>query len=302
MDFKEITLEDKSILERYFKKWAAGNSEHSFANLYIWRNSWLTKYAIVDDILFMSMSYVLGEGPTLYFAPLPYKEEDYCKAMDILKEHLRQTGHKFEMRAVTKNTLEYIKQHCGREIDVRHDMDISEYVYLVKDLIDLAGRKYHAKRNHISKFLREHPNAEFSLLKKEDVAECIRLYNVWLEKKNDDDTYSESEEGDAVKCALNSMEELGLIGCVIRINGEVVAFSIGERVTDEMALIHIEKANPDIPGLYSYINREFLSNCFADLKYVNREEDMGIPGLRKAKMSYYPYMMIDKYTVAFKER
>lgn len=301
MNFKPLELSDKDILTPFFEKWPNGNAENSFANLYLWRIPWTTQYCIEDYVLYLRLQYRDMQSPPVFFPPLPLDRNiDYCRAMNKAIAYFREIGEEFVLKGVTKEIVEYIEFNCRQIFDIQLDRNYSEYVYNVSDLIELPGKKYHKKRNHISGFLNTVTDYSFSLLQPEDVDECKEMYQSWLAKKEPEDIEGIDDESNAVYESLDHMKELGLVGGVVRIDGKIQAFTVGEQLTPNMALIHIEKANAEIRGLYPYINQQFLKHAFSHCQYVNREEDMGIEGLRRAKESYHPVRMIDKYIVKLK--
>lgn len=156
------------------------------------------------------------------------------------------------------------------------------------------GKKYSSKRNHINKLTERH-SFEYRRYNKEDYENCIMLYQEWVKAKGGlTDNYQ--NEYKALKDALTYIDELGLVCGLLFVDGKLEAFSIGEKFGDDMAIIHFEKANAAIQGTYALINREFVCHEWSDLEYINREEDMGLEGLRKAKLSYNPVFLNEKYT------
>jgi hypothetical protein len=172
----------------------------------------------------------------------------------------------------------------------------SDYIYLTEDLIKLEGRKYHRKRNHIKQF-KEKYSYQYIPLTSEWISECLRLETEWCDLRHCEAIPGLLNESIAIKEAFTHFEELGLKGGAILINGKVEAFTLGDPLNPETVVIHIEKANPAYEGLYSLINQAFLENEWSGYTYVNREQDLGEEGLRKAKESYFPNHMINKYTI-----
>jgi hypothetical protein len=169
-------------------------------------------------------------------------------------------------------------------------------IFRSNDLIHLSGRKYHRKKNHLNNFLKniqfEYRNLDMELV------ECfLDMQDHWCRLKECAEKPELLQEDYAIYQALIHFEELGFTGGAIQIDSRVEAFSLGERLNPNTAVIHVEKANPDITGLYGAINQVFCSRAWSGIEYINREQDMGIEGLRKAKKSYYPHHMINKYTV-----
>ena len=184
----------------------------------------------------------------------------------------------------------------GAGLVVEPDRDQSDYVYLVEDLATLKGRKYHRKRNHIKQF-KEKYSYQYVPLTSEWISECLQLQDTWCDLRNCDAIPSLASEALAVKEALTHFETLGMKGGAILIDGKVEAFTLGEPLNPETVVIHIEKTNPAYERLYPTINQAFLEKEWSGYTYVNREQDLGEEGLRKAKESYFPHHMVNKYSI-----
>jgi hypothetical protein len=214
---------------------------------------------------------------------------------DTLFSKISAYFHRFNrpmvFRAVPKEMLPYFPPSRYRIIP---DRRVWDYLYRTKDLIELGGRKYQQKRNHINRFRQSYDFAYHSMTP-EHFPACLRLYEQWATDKTG------SPEVEAERLALQEAFDhytlLNLKGGVLEAGGAIQAFTIGSRLNKDTALIHFEKANPEFSGIYSVINQLFIAKEWADTKYVNREDDMGIPGLRQAKRRYHPLRLIEKYTV-----
>jgi hypothetical protein len=180
----------------------------------------------------------------------------------------------------------------GMRVDL--DRDQSDYIYLVKDLTKLEGRKYHRKRNHIKQF-KEKYSYQYLSLTPEWISESLRLETDWCDLRHCELVLGLANESVAIKEALTHFDQLNMKGGAILIDGKLEAFTLGEPLNPETVVIHIEKANPVFEGLYPLINQVFLENEWSAHLYVNREQDLGEEGLRKAKESYFPHHMIHKY-------
>jgi hypothetical protein len=174
--------------------------------------------------------------------------------------------------------------------------DHFDYVYPTADLTRLAGRHYQAKRNHLNSFQRSHRHA-YEPLTPARLAACLELAQKWCEIKRCEDDLNLWQEWEAVKETLTYFQELGLTGGAIYVNGRLESFTVGEKLNADTAVIHLEKANPEIRGLYAAINQAFLENAWQDTAWVNREQDLGEPGLRQAKLSYHPHHLEEKFTL-----
>ncbi len=172
--------------------------------------------------------------------------------------------------------------------------DLFDYVYSAQKLSDLSGKKLHAKRNHINRFISEY-NWSYESVTSDNIDDCAEILKMWNSEGNEQ---AEGEET-AIKTAFRDFEPLELIGGLLYTEGKPVAFAIGEKLSSDTFVVHFEKAIAETTGAYSMINREFVRHImrvYPDTKYINREEDMGIAGLRKAKLSYNPVKMVKKYT------
>lgn len=294
---RALQLSDKELYRAYIEDKPHDTSELSFANLFLWREGWHICFAHTERALLIRGT---ERGKcTFYFPPILRRRGDpYAEVLAEIRERLAETGDPFLVRCVPQWMRDEIEKECPGKYTFTYDRDNCDYIYAREDLAELAGKKYHGKRNHISRFLKEY-SYEYETLGDEHVDECMESYDAWLEKH---DTPPEQKEvlfyeRKSVLDALHFRKELGLCGGVIRVGGRVEAFTVGESLSPETALIHIEKANTQIPGLFTMINREFVRNAWMDKIYINREEDMGLPGLRRAKESYYPVRLMDKYTM-----
>ncbi len=291
--FKDIQLEDKPIFDRYFSAKHYENSEFTFTNMFIWRMSYRFKFAIINDHLCIVGEY-RGKYPFI-FSPLSLSSPDYQKVLPILADIFHSRGYPLVLKSVPEQQKREIEAALPGRVIFREDRNNFDYVYLSHDLIELKGKKFRQKRNHINKFLKNY-DFQYEEMSDNNLEECLKTEQQWLIQQGDVEDESILEEKQAVEEIINNFHALKLTGGVIRINDKVRAFSLGELLNPDMAVIHIEKANTDYLGSFNMINRMFAFNAWSDVTYINREEDMGILGLRKAKMSYNPVKMVKKYT------
>lgn len=176
-----------------------------------------------------------------------------------------------------------------------------DYVYSRESLATLKGKKLHGKRNHINKFLSKYPDYEYRKLDKTMISDCLALYDQWIAEKDEETASSLQNEKLSVELALNHMEELDLTGGSIYIDDKLCAFTVGERLHPHMQLIHIEKGDTNYEGIFPMINQQYVLHECMDVELINREEDMGIEGMRKAKRSYNPLKMIEKHMISTRD-
>ena len=205
------------------------------------------------------------------------------------------------MYNVTPDNFERLQEWFPDRYQIEYDRDQADYVYETEKLATLSGKKLHGKRNHINKFkIMYEDRWSYEPMTKDNVEDCFQMALKW---RNENGCEEDSEKNAEICVTLNSLrlfEELGLKGGVLRIDGEVAAFTVGEPICSDTFCVHIEKAYAEVQGAYPMINQQFVSHECMDYKYVNREEDTGAEGLRKAKMSYRPVFMVEKGTVTRK--
>ena len=290
IDIKELTIDDKGMFDSYMQH-KTENSGSSFANIFIWRNTFDTKYAIVDG--FLVLFYQSKKG-TIH-PTMPHGEGDCTKALYEIAEFMDSIDQPFIMETVTEADREKLVCLLGDKVTVCQQRDLFDYVYLAEDLIHLSGKKLHGKRNHINKFQSLY-QYEYKPLTPELFDICYQKADTWLLEKYQDKSNSDYQ-GEMLSLgeAFQHFEALELSGGSIFVDGDLAAFTIGEQLTKDMALVHIEKANTAYQGAYPMINREYVAHQWPHMTYINREEDLGIEGLRKAKLSYQPYKLIKIY-------
>ena len=193
---------------------------------------------------------------------------------------------------------------CASDSVREFNSDSFDYIYSIDKLADLKGKKMHAKRNHINRFNENYPDWMFEPLTPDNRDLCRAMAAEWRSRRAEEVTEYEkhqyADESVAIHRALDEMEELGIEGGLIRAGGRIVAFALGSRLSIDGYDIHFEKAFDDVQGAYSAINREmarYVRTKYPDVKWINREDDLGLEGLRKAKLSYYPDLLLEKFTV-----
>lgn len=296
LEFHPITLEAKPIIESYTKAWGLECSDLSFTNLFIWGANQKMEYAESDDCLFIKLDY--QRVPVYLWTPVPRLgcDVDYRKAVYKAIDYMKGIGVEPTLRSVWMPFKEKITETCP-ELFIKPLEITWDYVYDRESLATLKGKKLHSKRNHINRFKALYPNFEYKRLEPSMVQECMDLYDAWSEKK-EEENIELFEERTSVKRALDHMEDLGLVGGCILLDGKIAAFTVGERLLPYMQLIHIEKARYDVDGIYPAINQQYVIHECQDVTLINREEDMGLEGMRKAKRSYRPIKMIEKYFIS----
>ena len=289
-DFKPIEVQHKEIFKRFFHEDPPQISELTFTNLIIWRHRYHPAWVQWEDFLLI----VFNPQDTPPFGLPPIGKGDKSKALDMLCGRLRQITPEVKICRVYEEFVEKYVDHDRYNSIL--DRDNSDYVYRAMDLIQLSGRNYHRKKNHLNRFLKNY-RFEYRVLDMELVECFLDMQEKWCQMKECVDKQDLLSEDYAIHKALTHFEELDYRGGAVQIDSKIEAFSLGEPLNTDTAVIHIEKANPDIPGLYSTINQFFCSNAWSNMDWINREQDLGVEGLRKAKESYHPHHMVNKYTL-----
>lgn len=297
IEFKDITLQDKDTITAYTMNSCRRNCDLSFSNLCSWRFLYDTKFAIVDD--FLVFKFWAG-GELAYMMPVGNGNPE--KAVRALIEDARQEGQPFCMLGACSCMREELESIAPGQFTFTADRDYADYIYLRSDLATLKGKKFQSKRNHINKFRNTYPNHEYSPITPDRIQECLDLEAEWCKVNHCDQQEGTGNERRALIYALHHFEELGLTGGILRVDGKIVAFTFGMPINKVTFGVHVEKADTRIDGAYAMINYEFANHVPEQYIYLNREEDLGIEGLRKAKLSYQPETILEKYMVCLQEQ
>ncbi len=288
--FKDLSLEERALIESAFLRFPPSISEFTFTNLFIWRHAYQLKISRLQDFICL----LSDKGETSFFFP-PIGEGDRVRCCQLLLHHLKEMGVPPKISRVPESMATQTDWKAAGMV-AEFDRDQSDYVYLVQDLMKLEGRKYHRKRNHIKQF-KEKYSHQYIPLAAEWIPECLRLETEWCDLRHCEVIPGLANESIAIKETFTHFDQLSVKGGVILISDKVEAFTLGEPLNPETVVIHIEKANPAFEGLYPLINQAFLEKEWSDYIYVNREQDLGEEGLRKAKESYFPRHMMNKYRI-----
>lgn len=296
MQWKPIDIEDRAILERYFSAQDLHVSDFSFTNLYLWHFSRSISYAIVDGLLCIKTQYH-GEQPFLFY---PLGQGDKRAVIEQLMERFDSHAIPFSFRSLNLKMTQELERLFPARFEFIHNRDRSDYIYAVEELIELKGRKFHKKKNHLNRFFELYPNFSYENLSSENVEELLEAWKLWFGRIADEADEGLKNEYIGIVETLKQFDNMSYKGGILRVEGKIVAFTLGEQLDSDSVVVHIEKADTEYHGAYQAINQQFLANEWQHLKYVNREEDLGIEGLRRAKLSYQPVSFVDKYNAILK--
>ena len=285
--FERLTIERKPEIDALLHRAAHRGCAFSFANLYLWGRQCAAR--VGDDLLLFSHF----QGKTLY--PYPVCPGSARDAIEVLIADSQERGIPLRLSGLNTQDVEDLERwypgrfrfHCGR--------DGHEYVYAIDDLADLKGKKYQPKRNHINRFLAEYPDAVIRPLDEGTLPDAKNLADRWYQRRTDEE--DAGMELVALNRAFTHWQALGLEGLVLYVGSQAVAMTMGSFLGEDTVDVHFEKADLDYNGAYAVINRAFARHIrekYPQVKFLNREEDMGLEGLRKAKLSYHPHHMVEK--------
>lgn len=289
--FKPITVKDKQNITDYTIQSKHMNCDYAFANMCSWQFFYHSEYAIQNDFLFIR--FLLEERKSYMF---PVGKGDIRQAIEILQKETESDIHRLSVSGVTPDAKIQLEQAYPGGFRYIAERDFFDYIYLREDLQFLKGKKYQPKRNHINKFKNLY-KYEYHPITRDIIPLCMELEYKWYQaNKTEADVEDLKHENQSMIFALNHFEELNLIGGVIIANDEIVAFTYGSPVNQDTFAVHVEKADVKYEGIFSLINQEFVSHLPEQYIYINREEDLGIPGLRQSKLSYHPAILLEKNT------
>ena len=296
IDFKDITLEDKEIITSYIFPNDCCNCEFSFSNLISWRFLYNTKYAVVDD--FLILFYHNQQYGDIYMMPIGKGNADAI--VNKLIDDAQSRGNAFKMFAACHFVENQLSDDMKDKFILEPNRDSFDYVYNREDLATLKGNKFQQKRNHVNRFKKTYPNWEYKSATPELIKLCIEKENEWYESNDDYKHQDIGNERQALLFAMTHAEEIGVKGGVLFVDNKVVAFTFGYPINHKTFGVHFEKADINYTGAFTVINQMFANDIPEEFEYINREEDLGIEGLRKAKLSYNPEFLITKGLVELK--
>ncbi len=294
LNFHSPTINDKNWIEQKIAEMKFPTCEYSFGNIFTYTakidikvadayGCLITKCCFDDN--YIGYCFPAGNGDTF-------------KAVKFIIDDGVKSGIPFGIFGMNADNANFIKESCGDKFSIALKRDMSDYIYLSVDLINLRGKKYQPKRNHIS-FFKKNNNWTYERISEKNIPECIEMSRQWLENSQSEYKTELEAELKIILKAFENYKELGYVGGLLRIDGRVVAYTMGERINDNIFCVHFEKAFAQIRGAYPMINQQFVLNELSSYKYINREDDTGSENLRKAKLSYYPVILPEKYEATY---
>lgn len=301
LPFREIKITDQQAIEEKFALEPEQMTERCFTDVFIWRCRYRTEFCIQGDFLYM-MSIPKKEQEYLVYL-FPVGKGDRRAAMKAIADDAAERGKLYKIFACTALQKEELERLMPGRYEFTEDRDSEDYIYESEPLMTLKGKKLHAKRNYINRFLQNYEGRwsyeviDPAVHKKE----LMDFHHLWCQNHDPSSEDTVVFESCAVWQALENFEALRMRGGILRIDGNITAFTLGCPTGLDTFTVQIEKALADIDGAYPLINRQFIQTSASEFQFINREEDMGIPGLRTAKLSYQPVKLTPKFIVEPKQ-
>lgn len=293
LDFQELEIDKIPIYKQYYDYTNAVGCEFNFVSGYLWSSEYMLRVTFYDDTLIKA--YFRDDGKVWGYC-LPSGKNVKGAAEAALRD-ARERGQEPMFGYLSKSERDKLEELFPGQFRFERSDDTQDYIYLTRDLAELEGKRFHAKRNHISRFYREYPDAVFAPLDEGNLSDALRVMELWC-AENDLDPDEHGEY--AVLCeALNHFRKLEMRGAVLYVNEKPVAMTLGSEISDACFDINFEKALRGYNGSYAVINNEFAKTLTV-YKYINREEDLGLEGLRKSKLSYNPVIIYDRFEAKLK--
>lgn len=293
LEFKVPELSDKEWVKKAMLESHNMSCEYCFGNLYVWSHVYKNTIAKYKDL------FVARDGNERPMYLFPCGTGDKKEVISELIKKSENDGFPLEMYCLTPEKVRELNEIMPDKFNFVTMRDYFDYIYKTDDLKNLAGRKYHSKRNHLSYF-KNNFNWQYEKITNDNLQDCFDMNTKWENENSEKDPEEIKRELDAIKRAFSNYDELGFTGGLLRVDGEVVAYTMGEAICPTVFCTHFEKAFSSMRGAYPAINQQFCENELMTYTYVNREDDNGEEGLRKAKLSYNPSILLEKYRAIYK--
>ncbi|HEY8805130.1 MAG TPA: phosphatidylglycerol lysyltransferase domain-containing protein [Clostridium sp.] len=298
MIFKKLCLEDKNTIDKYISPYKFLSCEYSFTSLYIWKDACDIQYTIYKQALILKKKDF--DGNYHFMQPLGYSKEYLGEIIEKLKAYREENDMKYLFKDLEESFIEEFNVLLNEKnkFCIEEDRYNFDYLYEAKKLMIFSGKKLHSKKNHYNAFIKTYNYEVVEINDERVINDVSDAAEKWYEETNEKNIKLYYELL-AIKDIINNMNLLNLNGVAVYVDGKVAAFSIGESLNEKLAVIHIEKGDKNINGIYSFIAKTLIDKCFNNAEIINREQDLGIDGLRKSKMSYYPLKLEKKFILSF---
>jgi len=300
LDFKPVTLADRDWIYPIIYSAGIRNADYSFTNIFAWGESFMAKHAMTDGSLIICTNV---DGNNYYSCPVgTTSDTQFASVISKLISHCEDQNEPFILHAIPADKAALLDSIFPGKFKITPVRDLFDYIYSAEKLSTLAGKKLHSKRNFINRFTAEHEWHTVPMTL-ENSTLWADMMGEWVAERDESSYDSAFDEARAIRIAMSYFNELALDGMYLYIGDRPCAFAVGERICKDTYIVHFEKADASIAGTYPMINREFvrmIREKYPEIEYINREDDMGLENLRKAKLSYYPEIIEEKYMAVIK--
>ncbi|MGN1001492.1 MAG: DUF2156 domain-containing protein [Oscillospiraceae bacterium] len=296
LSFHPLTLADKPWIDKHVQEEDSRSADFNFGNMYLWDGRY--RQLVADSYHRLVILSCAGDTP-IY--PFPIGGGDIRPVVGEMRDYARAKGFPFVIRGLERDDVDKLEALFPGKFRFTADRDYFDYLYSAEKLATLSGKKLHGKRNHIHRFEEAHQWA-FRPLTEELFPDCLALLDRWAAAEEPDAHIA--AERDAIGRAFDHFNALGLMGGALFAEGRLIAFTLGEKISSDTFDVHFEKAEAEIQGAYPMINREFVRYVreqLPEIAYINREDDMGLLNLRQSKLSYYPDILLEKFTARWQD-
>lgn len=297
IDFKTITVKDRTLYDEYFQKSARRGCEFSFLNVFLWGEQ---KYAVLNGCLVL-----LSKFSDTYYYSYPFGDGDVVKTIKDIIEDSKERSVTFRMNGITPDEKDFLQKEFPDTFVFSTTEDSYDYVYDIENLSTLAGKKYHGKRNHINKFYENYPDAVTETIDENNISEVRKMADLWFAAREERvPPHTFDMEKAALSKLFENFSDVKAEGMILKNGEKILAFCVGSPFYEDTFDVHFEKAAEDTDGAYPVINREFaryIKEKYPKIRFLDREEDMGLEGLRRAKQSYRPLFLVEKWRSKLKE-
>ncbi len=297
LEFRQLELNDYQIIWNYMSLYGENSCQHSFVSMYSLHEKYGDAICVSDGFLYVLREHLCNDKERVYLAPMG--DGDKKRAVEMLLEDAHMHGARVVFHTITETYRAYLEKEFPNRFSFIEHRNYAEYIYDTQKLSILPGIRFKNRRNDINRFFSEYDDrAHINMIQKDDIKDILVFQEKWLIQNSEDhDKEALYRESRTITLQLEHYDELNLSGIVIRIDGMVYAYGYGTPISNDCYDSLIEKGDRNIPYIYRVLFRESVRHCAMDYRYVNREEDLGVEGLRKAKMAYQPDILLKKYTV-----
>lgn len=294
LNFRKPELRDRDWVIDHVNRGDTDGTCYSFGSIFSWQNAYSVEIAEYDSLML-----VRGIDETGRYYVYPSGQGDIKGAVEEMMKESERDGNVFILCQLLPENKKKIEELFPDTFDFTYDRDNSEYVYSVKNMAELPGKSFHGKKGHVNAFFRNHTDIHIDPITDDNIGLCLEIEKKWLSDRDDGGGELHSEFA-AIERALKNYKALGFVGAILFADGQAVAFTLGEPIKNNTFCTHFEKTLPEYRDAYPVINNGFTKLMLNNYDYVNREEDTGAEGLRKAKLSYNPVFLLDKYCATLK--